>query len=340
MRGFRLAGLLFLIALVLFLWKDLYLAPPHSQKKALIYTSHSKAQAVASSLTGGPAGEITVRNSLEETLAELNVTVDTITSDEAFHSKKSLRDYDFVFFDPCTWAKDWYQNMWEPTKVLKGFPPSRIYILDYFGAPNRREMEGKLDVPYKNFLTAYRSPWNNTFLGYFLPASIVKSSAPRKRNQGVIWGKESRNLNRSISLIKHLADRVRLVAVVPPLFEHPNITWIGHMDKSRWQNLLAQSKFLLGTGDPLIGPSAIEAIALGCTFINPTYKEPYLGYMSQHPVPQLLSPERVCNYPHGDELKALECVNQAMKKTFDPFIPQEFTKEEYTRRVKHILNLK
>ena len=46
MRGFRLAGLLFLIALVLFLWKDHYMAPPHSQKKALIYTSHSKAQAV------------------------------------------------------------------------------------------------------------------------------------------------------------------------------------------------------------------------------------------------------------------------------------------------------
>ena len=31
---------------------------------------------------------------------------------------------------------------------------------------------------------------------------------------------------------------------------------------------------IVGMGDPLLGPSAIDAIAMGCMFINPLYTKP------------------------------------------------------------------
>ena len=49
-----------------------------------------------------------------------------------------------------------------------------------------------------------------------------------------------------------------------------------------------------GLGDPLLGPSAIEAVASGVMFINPEYDEPKQGiYHSQHPFLK----NQVCSLP-------------------------------------------
>eukprot|EP01035_Chromulina_nebulosa_P019997 gene19997-25969_t len=40
-------------------------------------------------------------------------------------------------------------------------------------------------------------------------------------------------------------------------------TFLGHQNTDEWFNLLSKSKFLLGLGNPLLGPSAIDAISLG-----------------------------------------------------------------------------
>jgi len=103
---------------------------------------------------------------------------------------------------------------------------------------------------------------------------------------------------------------------------HRNIKYRGTLPTDKWHQLLAESKFLLGAcvvgytwacgatslqfsvaltlvrrmlicvcvaprataglGDPLLGPSAIEAAAAGVMFINPVYRRPKRGYHSQH----------------------------------------------------------
>lgn len=308
---------------------------PAKQRKALIFTMDSLTSFEQESLRGGAAGEMTIRRSLEEALTELEVKVDTVRSDAEFNAR-SLIDYDIVILDPWTWAGPG----WVLKRNLIGVPLHRIYVLDFFGHPNRREMEGKVDVPYKNFLTAFGSPWKNTFLGYFLPESILSVSAPRKLNQGVIWGKDHKHLTSHLSLISHLADKVHLIATTTPLLDHPQITWLGHVDKQKWWNLLLESKFLIGLGDPLLGPSAIDAISAGCTFINPIYKQLKLGgYPSQNSFAQNISPDRVCSYPLGDASKALECVNIALGRSFDVFIPPELSREAYIKRVRDIFGL-
>ena len=55
---------------------------------------------------------------------------------------------------------------------------------------------------------------------------------------------------------------------------HPNIVFHGHLSGDEWRALLLRSKFVLGLGNPLVGPSAVDAIVAGCVYINPAYAAP------------------------------------------------------------------
>ena len=100
-------------------------------KKALLFTMDSITQIVEKSKQGGPAGEITIRKSLEKGLDYLGVSLDVCRSDEEFArlSSKIPSSYDFVFLDPWTWAG----KGWQPKPFLKG-QESKIFILDFFGS--------------------------------------------------------------------------------------------------------------------------------------------------------------------------------------------------------------
>lgn len=46
----------------------------------------------------------------------------------------------------------------------------------------------------------------------------------------------------------------------------------GMLPVGAWRRLLRGSDFLLGMGDPVAGPTAIEALAAGTTFVNPVFR--------------------------------------------------------------------
>lgn len=99
-----------------------------------------------------------------------------------------------------------------------------------------------------------------------------------------------------IDFLKHIAEVVELHSTCStPVFQHQNVIWHGSLSRSAWRELLLESKvhfilieevltttrlieqrlqFLIGLGDPLLGPSAIDAIAFGNVYINPIYKNP------------------------------------------------------------------
>lgn len=60
-----------------------------------------------------------------------------------------------------------------------------------------------------------------------------------------------------------------------PVFKHPNVKWHGSLSSKEWKALLKESKFLIGLGDPLLGPSAIEAISAGSISM---YIHAYISY--------------------------------------------------------------
>lgn len=284
---------------------------------------------------GGAAGELRVRTSLEQALHMFNVQVDTLTSDSQFDGK-TLGAYDIIIVDPWTWAG----RGWFPKPNLLDIDPKSIFVLDFFGHEDRREMEGKLNVPYSQFLTAFGSPWKNTFLGYYVTALSVGSADIVKNNQGVIWGKDQAYLTPHLPLIHTLLVDYVLFATVKPMFQHPNMHWLGTLSSNAWTELLARSKFLLGLGDPLLGPSAIDAISAGCIFINPVYKEPkLLRYTSQHPYAEQNLRDRVCSVDLADSMDVRRCIDYALGLNLKPFVPPDFSQEAYFARVKEIFRI-
>lgn len=316
-------------------------------KYAIIFTMDSMLDYEKNSMNGGAAGEIIVRSCLEHVLKLLNVSVTIARSDNEFE-KSIISQYDFIILDPWTWAA----KGWVTKPNIRGFE-NRIYILDFFGS---KKMRGSsLNIPLNRILTAFGSPWNS-FLGYFITDNNIDESiqgerninnahnlASTKKDQGVIWGKDVRHFEQRISMLEYAASLSPLYSTVnTEVFQHNNVHWLGHQSSVKWKQLLLESKFLIGLGDPLLGPSAIDAIGLGCMYINPLIPKDFQGrlFTSQHPyaVDNIGDPY-VCSFEINSREQLKSCIDKALSSNLKPFIPRDFTLQAHIDRVKHIFSL-
>jgi hypothetical protein len=269
------------------------------------------------------------------------VSYRVIKSDAEFAGLRAA-EFDFLILDPWTWAG----KGWVAKPVLKG-QDHKVFMLDFFGfhkLPNPT-----LKVPDHRFLTAYGGSPSNTFLGYFLspPNATVTGRRPPRRNQGVIWGKDVKHFSGAAKtkMLRSVAAQAPLVSTATKaVFADPNIRWAGHQTREQWSALLRESKFVVGLGDPLLGPSAIDAISHGCVYINPIY-EPNAkvrdgNFASQHPYAmEKVGPPRVCSARISDLAAVRACVEVALTLDLDPIVLPDFTEEAYLERVRSIFGL-
>jgi len=318
------------------------LLPPARPRRALVFTMDSISAYEEDSRRGGAAGEIRVRESLQAALKQLGVDVKTIRSDAEFDTQNGAL-FDFIIVDPWTWAA----RGWVPKLPLRG-QDEKVYVLDFFGSP---KLKGTgLNVPANHFLTAFGSPWN-AFLGYSMAAAVdIDISTRPKKNQGVIWGKDPKHFAGKERMLHRVADSLaalpseRAAILVStahqPVFQHEKVKWIGHQTGARWNSILRESKFLIGLGDPLLGPSALDAMAAGCMYINPTLERPVKGSKSQHPwAEEHVGEPYVCSYKENDAESLNACISKALSANLPPLVPTEFTSEVYRERVKSIFGL-
>lgn len=231
----------------------------------------------------------------------------------------------------------------------------KIYVLDFFGSKKLRGMG--LNVPINRFLTAYRTNLYNSFLGYYIEEDNVNNlnqsdvreyvnKYEEKKNQGILWGKDIKHFDGKIEIIKLIAKKTLLLSTSSDkmIFDNSNVIWLGHQNKKEWLHLLSQSKFLIGLGDPLLGPSAIDAISNGCMYINPIYEKSRKVndqiFLSQHSYAvNYIGEPYVCSYKINDITSLQDCIDKALKTNLKPFVPEDFTKDAYRQRVIHIFNL-
>lgn len=215
----------------------------------------------------------------------------------------------------------------------------KVYVLDFFGSEKLLNSKPSFNIPPNRLLTAYGSPWN-TFLGYYINETIFeKRSHETKLQQGVIWGKDPRHYERKEKLLESLSKKFKLHSTATSIvIKNSDIIWNGHQTPESWLNLLAKSKFLLGLGDPLLGPSAIDAISMGCMYINPVYKEPVrVIHKTQHDyVVNNIDKSYVCNVRLDNIYAVQECIKLALNSDLQPFIPHDFKYEVYLQRVREI----
>lgn len=318
---------------------------------------------------GGPAGELLVRESLQAALAARGVPLAVAGDDAEFAaltSPSALAGYGAVLLDPWTFVG----AGWVPRPFLVG-RESHTYLLSFFGTVLPEGGHGLALAP-SHVLTPYpyAASLGNTFLGYAvrprwagtltgvpraprpLPVRVVAAVAavppppplpppPVKRRQGVVWGKEPRYFSERWAALAALAAAgvelhftIEKPAAVPAGLD--GAVWHGHLDAARWHALLAESRFMLGLGDPIAGPSAVDALAGGAAFLNPRFAEPRAGgFDSQHPfLAAAVGAPYVCDFSWDDAASLHACAVAALDgPPLAPFIPEELTEEALAARV-------
>lgn len=223
---------------------------------------------------------------------------------------------------------------WVPKPNIKNHL-HKLFILDFFGT---KELKKSLRIPLTRVLTPFGTPWN-TFLGFYLSESTIAADSGRIK-QGVIWGKDPRHFKGQQDMLARIAAEVPLVSTSQEkVFSTSGISWLGHQTPQSWNKLLAESKFVLGLGDPLLGPSAIDAVAAGCMYINPIYDEPVRDiYKTQHDfASDVIGFPHVCSVKLSDHEAIMKCINYALSHDIQPFVPDILHQKEYVKRVESIL---
>jgi hypothetical protein len=160
----------------------------------------------------------------------------------------------------------------------------------------------------------------------------------------VIWGKKPEYFKGREGMLARISQLAPLHTTATAVAFPPGAAIIqhGHLAPSDWHGLLAESKFLLGLGDPLLGPSAVDAVAAGCVFINPRYPATREGfYDSQHPfLEHAVGPPYVCTVDVEDAAAVEACVRAALAADLPPLVPQPLTPAAYLARVARIFGLR
>lgn len=318
-------------------------AKPRPKRKkctALLFTMDSTTQFENNARRGGASGEITIRRSLTDGLGELGCTLEIARSDAEFIRmcpSGKCGEYAFLVLDAWTWAGPG----WKPKPNLIGLEP-KIFLLDFFGASGPRG--GTFDIPPRRILTAFPTFPGNTYLGYFLTRPTTTS---KKEAYGVIWGKDPNHYKGKAPILRSLLKVAPLHSTLsrppPELRGLSNLTFHGHLDKEKWSQLLEKASFLLGLGNPLLGPSAVDAVAHGCVYIDPAYPEPVnTVYDSQHPyLRDSVGEPYVCSSVLDDPESNRRCAENALAfnaggTTNTPVLLPDLTKEAYLTRLRKI----
>ena len=225
---------------------------------------------------------------------------------------------------------------------------SKIFLLDFFGA--KGPTKNGIRVPASRILTAFPTFPGNTFLGFAIPPARLPGRggggpAAAKKAQGVIWGKDPKHYAGREGVLREVAKVATLHSTLSArdaphgLRGDPNIVFHGHLKREEWQALLAESMFMLGLGNPLVGPSAVDAVVAGCVYLNPTYDKPVKeAYFSQHPYLAASEELRdhVCSARLSDTAAMVACAEKAVAREVSPVIPRELTEEAYDLRIEAI----
>jgi hypothetical protein len=326
--------------------------------RAFLFTMDSLSGFSENAKRGGAAGELIVREALQWALSELGVELIVADSDASMEEKTRdglARTYDMFFFDPWTITD---RNM-QLRSYLLGREKS-VFILSFFGW---KPSTFGFSIPESNVLTAYPNTPGGafSFLGFIInpinDIEIKTKTLNKTKRSGVIWGKKPAYFEGREEMLDALSrdeslklDELHFIGVENG--KRPasgkSAVYHGHLDRTQWHLILLESSFLLGLGNPLLGPSALEAVAAGAMYLDPMYDgkrtKPLTDvsplFTSQHPFLKAVGEPYVCSISDVTNYDSVRpCVEKALSTSLDPFIEPLFTRTEYINRVRKIVDL-
>ncbi|XP_028286205.1 alpha-1,6-mannosylglycoprotein 6-beta-N-acetylglucosaminyltransferase B-like [Parambassis ranga] len=201
------------------------------------------------------------------------------------------------------------------------------------------------------YMTMFPHTPDNSFLGFVSEEAVKKElredefkpEGYKKDKIAVVYGKQDYMWQGKSGYVKVISEELETHATVYQ--PHPStlpsfIKNHGLLTQEHFLGLLRRAKVFVGLGFPYEGPAPIEAIALGCVFLQPKFDPPhssenndfYKGkpttrqISSQHPyAEEFIGKPYVWTVNVTNKTDIQEAVKAILSTEVKPFTPQEFT---------------
>ncbi|KAJ7509753.1 hypothetical protein B0H11DRAFT_1257251 [Mycena galericulata] len=116
------------------------------------------------------------------------------------------------------------------------------------------------------------------------------------------------------------------------------------MPKAEFMSKVAQTKILVGVGNPSISPTPYNALCLGVPFINPldmwdeANVDDSTKYHGQHAMMAFMKPPYVYNVRHGDREGFVNAIAAALENPIPSYIPDRMRMSEVEKRLADIVD--
>ncbi|XP_023862521.1 alpha-1,6-mannosylglycoprotein 6-beta-N-acetylglucosaminyltransferase B-like [Salvelinus sp. IW2-2015] len=212
------------------------------------------------------------------------------------------------------------------------------------------------------YMTMFPHTPDNSFLGFVSEEAMVEQEEReeevepgpyRKDNTAVVYGKQDYMWQGKERYLEVISQELETHGTVyqPPGHSAQlpsNIINHGLLTQDQFLQLLRRAKVFVGLGFPYEGPAPLEAIALGCVFLQPRFQPPrssensdfYKGkpttrqVSSQHPyAEEFIGKPYVWTVDMTNNTDVQETVRAILRTEVKPFTPREFTSEGMLERV-------
>ncbi|KAF7343154.1 hypothetical protein MVEN_01746100 [Mycena venus] len=233
-----------------------------------------------------------------------------------------------------------------------GIPAWKMFSFHFWGSP-----ENPLGEKWTLSPERYRPSGRNTYLGYSIePQCARQAFIPHelRPQQAYVLAKEAKFFNGSnypyapdffdaasgeagVHFLAGVRDRVL------PDFFPSSITNVGFMPQTEFYAKLAQSRVLVGVGNPWLSPTPYDALCLGVPFINPIMSwdtsnpSNRTRWNSQHNTLKELDPPYVYNVFRNDKDGFVKAVVEATSHPIESYVLEDMRMSAVEERVAAIL---
>uniref|UniRef100_A0A665V2U8 alpha-1,6-mannosyl-glycoprotein 6-beta-N-acetylglucosaminyltransferase n=1 Tax=Echeneis naucrates TaxID=173247 RepID=A0A665V2U8_ECHNA len=245
-------------------------------------------------------------------------------------------------------------------RILDSFGTEPAFNLgSYTHSHGYKTLWGRWGLQPLQYMTMFPHTPDNSFLGFVSVEAVrtevkkeeLEPKTHKKHRIAVVYGKQDYMWQGKSEFVEVISEQLETHATVyqPPGHTSSLPSFVknhGLLTQEHFLRLLRRAKVFVGLGFPYEGPAPIEAIALGCVFLQPRFDPPhssnnndfYKGkpttrqISSQHPYA-----EEFIGKPHvwTVDITNRTDVQEAVKAILhtEPFTPREFTCDGMLERV-------
>ena len=238
---------------------------------------------------GGPVGELVQWGSIIVGLHLLQHYIEIVANRGQFEQKMIEGDhYDLIITDYLGLSRmneyRYFQNQCK-LRILDSFGTDPEFNIRTFGSIKGNGFEKWYLPDTRQIWTYYPLTVDNSFLGAMVPmkpkATPRNSKSINEKPKAVIYGKSSSYLTYltgTVSVLKLLSEymTIHLTMIEEGNFVDLPFPYTNHgvLSQNDLSELLSNTHLFVGLGFPFLGPGPFDALAHGCAYLQPTFKQP------------------------------------------------------------------